>query len=174
MASDLEIEIAKALNQHNGSQATVRKLGGYSKTAVSRVSRKMARGKITDADLLDAPPVADDGNGSGNINLNLEEAIKEKKPKEKAPKSSPADTSNLGQASFIRIEPKSFRMTSRVFWDAYEAVTNTWLGWQGMGPAEFLDAYLEITLMQRGILIGGYTVLDQVKKEEADGEVHNS
>lgn len=144
MASELQIKIGKKLKELGGDQPAVVALG-YSWPTVTRVAKKMKDG--WDPDNSNAVEDKDGGDGSKN-----KEIIK------------------LEQASYIRIEPKTFRMTSRVFWDAYEAVTNNWPGWKSMKPEEFLDKYLEISLLQRGILLGGYVVLNQEIKEEEKEE----
>ena len=104
-----------------------------------------------------------------------EEEISESEQKQGGDGRKPQQTTNLSEATYIRVVPKEFKMTSRVFWDAYEAVINTWEGWRGMSPQEFLDTYLELTLLQRGIFVGGYLVLNKPpQKEENDANVQTS
>jgi len=153
MATELQVEIAKNLKELK-TQAAVVALG-YNKGTVSKVAKKLKGGWKLEEELK--------AGGDGN----------QETP---APKVAVGtQTTNLKEASFIRIAPREFRMTSRIFWDAYEAVINTWEGWRDMSPSEFLDNYLELTLLQRGIFVGGYVVLNQgTKKEEDDGTIQNA
>lgn len=149
MATELQLEIASKLKEL-GSQKAVAELG-YNKGTVSKVAKKLKKGwKPEEEETLE----------SGNSKT-------EKPASERS--ASAVQTKEIKEASYIRIAPREFRMTSRIFWDAYEAVINHWPGWKDMSPADFLDKYLEVTLLQRGIYIGGYLVLDQEpKKEESD------
>ena len=70
------------------------------------------------------------------------------------------------------IMPKAFSMSSTLLWQAMNAAINEW-GWPAdMSPEMFLDAYLYISFKQRGIILGGYSVIKDTEKEGGNG--HNS
>jgi len=98
----------------------------------------------------------------------MEADTKDSKRAERGAKALP--TSSAGNAQTITVVPRTFTMSSRIFWDAYKAVTETWPGWQGMSEEEFLDNYLQLTLYQRGIYVGGYVVFN--KPEEIEEVKH--
>lgn len=68
------------------------------------------------------------------------------------------------------ILPKAFSMSSTILWQAMNAAINEW-GWPAdITPEMFLDAYLYISFKQRGIILGGYSVI----REEDDGNGHHA
>ncbi len=153
MATELQLDIAAKLKELNSQSAVV--ILGYNKGTVSKVAKKLKGGW--------KPEEEEKTLESGNSETEKPAAQRS---------ASAVQTREFKEASYIRIAPKEFRMTSRVFWDAYEAVVNHWDGWKDMSPADFLDKYLEVTLLQRGIYIGGYVVLNQEpQKEESDANV---
>jgi len=156
MASERELEIAAKLIELGDQKAVVEL--GYPKSSVSHVAKKLRTGKIK----LDSSPeeVEGEGNEDGG------DGDKKDGSHLKKTSASPTETLKPQEASYIKIVPKSFTMTSRIFWDAYEAVINHWPGWQGMSPSEFLDNYLSTTLLQRGIYVGGYLVLNKTPEKE--------
>jgi hypothetical protein len=74
----------------------------------------------------------------------------------------------LRESTFTEVSPRTFRMNSAMIWQAREAAINEW-GWPtDMTPEEFLDTYLYISFKQRGIILGGYTVLSPSRDGDDD------
>lgn len=88
-----------------------------------------------------------------------------------APRQAMTVTKNPAEAAMVTIAPKTFTMSSAVFWMAMDAVKREW-GWpKDMPPQEFLDYYLIETLKDYGIILGGYVVLPP--DDETDDESEN-
>ena len=69
-------------------------------------------------------------------------------------------TTNLADAAILTVSPQTFTMSPTLIWQAREAAIREW-GWDpNLSPEDFLDTYLYISFKQRGILLGGYRVID--------------
>jgi len=82
-------------------------------------------------------------------------------PTEKKAKDTNISTiGTFGESVKVTVVPKAFTTPSTMIWQAMQAAINEW-GWPAdMEPGHFLDAYLYISFKQRGITLGGYTVLE--------------
>lgn len=70
-----------------------------------------------------------------------------------------AQVKGLAEAVSVNVVPKPFTMTSSLIWQARIAAIQQF-GWnEDITPSQFLDAWLFISFKQRGVLLGGYTVL---------------
>jgi len=73
--------------------------------------------------------------------------------------------STIGEANIVTIIPRSFTTSSHLIWQAKTVTEREW-GWPQMEPGDWLDTYLFMTMKQRGITLGGYTIEERKKKEE--------
>lgn len=89
-------------------------------------------------------------------------------PPPRSTKQVPATPSaQLGEAVRVTVTPKSFTTSSSMLWQAMQVAINEW-GWPAdMTPDHFLDAYLYISMKQRGVILGGYTIIRE--EEDDDG-----
>lgn len=90
-------------------------------------------------------------------------------------KSVTTKAATLGEATSVLVAPKAFSMNSTLLWQAREAAIREW-GWDpDLSAEDFLDTFLYIAFKQRGIILGGYTVLarrndhDEEYEEEDNG-----
>ena len=73
-------------------------------------------------------------------------------------------TTNPSEASLVTITPKQFTMSSDILWQARRAAIKEW-GWDpNISLEDFLDTYLYISFKQRGIILGGYRVVDEERE----------
>ena len=106
-----------------------------------------------------------EGNGSSEDNGQGDSgsvAVVTKPPETKLSKAlSSARASTIPEeASIITITPRRFETTSALIWQA-KLVTELEWGWPKFPMQDWLDTLLYITFKQRGILLGGYVVLDR-------------
>ena len=71
--------------------------------------------------------------------------------------------STLDDAVSVTITPKTFTMSSILLWQAREAAIREWNWPADITPEDFLDTYLFESFKQRGIILGGYQVIDRKK-----------
>lgn len=82
-------------------------------------------------------------------------------PARPGPATGAKSTTALAEAQTLTIYPKRFEMSSVLLWQAREAAIREW-GWPpDISAEDFLDTFLHFAFMQRGILLGGYTVLEK-------------
>jgi hypothetical protein len=71
---------------------------------------------------------------------------------------------NLDDSVSVTIAPKTFTMSPTLIWQAREAAIREW-GWPAdISPEDFLDTFIYIAFKQRGIMLGGYQVIDEKKR----------
>ncbi|HUV76254.1 MAG TPA: hypothetical protein VMW00_06385 [Dehalococcoidales bacterium] len=79
-------------------------------------------------------------------------------------------TADLGQAQYVSIAPREFRMNASLIWQAREAAILEWGYPADISPEEFLDNYLYISFKQRGIILSSYTVIKPEEEGNHDGD----
>ena len=134
--------------------------------------RELAKAQNKDDTIV---PVSEKDDGDVDLN-ELEKALTPdgKKPKSWTPTGSHGagftpKSSTLQGSVRTTILPKAFSMSSTILWQAMNAAINEW-GWPAdITPEMFLDAYLYISFKQRGIILGGYSV---IREEDGDNGHH--
>ena len=74
-----------------------------------------------------------------------------------------APAGNIQESISVAITPRRFEMSSTLIWQALAAAIREWNWPKDITPEDFLDTYLYHSFKQRGILLGGYQVLETEK-----------
>ena len=108
------------------------------------------------------------GDGSGEDNSQGESggvAVATKPSETKISKTlSSARASTIPEeASIITITPRRFETTSALLWQAKMVTEHEW-HWPKLSMQDWLDTFLYYAFKQRGIILGGYVVLDKEQR----------
>lgn len=85
------------------------------------------------------------------------------KPSEYQTKHSAKTALSFDEASVVAFIPKEFKANSLLLSVAKAVTEKEWL-WPRLDIGDWLDSYLYYTMLQRGIVLGSYTVLDKKAK----------
>lgn len=85
-----------------------------------------------------------------------------------------ASASSIQESISIAITPRRFEMSSTLLWQALNAAVQEWNWPKDMSPEDFLDTYLYYSFKQRGILLGGYQVLEERKNGDGNRDGNGS
>lgn len=72
-------------------------------------------------------------------------------------------------AQSIYIAPRAFYMSSQLLWQARDAAIKVWNWPANITMDDFLDTFLYLGFKERGVILGGFVVLDPKKEDKGNG-----